>query len=167
MIYFDAAATTPVRQEVLTALAPLYMSDFGNPSSTHSAGQTAARALDYARRTTAEVIGCRPGDIVFTSGGTEADNLAVKGLALASPQGRHIVASAVEHPAVLESLSYLQRFHGFAVTLVPVDGTGRVDPREVEAALRRDTTLCTIMTANNEVGTLQPIAEIAELCSAR
>ena len=167
MIYFDAAGTTPVRQEVLTALAPLYMSDFGNPSSTHSAGQTAARALDYARRTAAEVIGCRPGDIVFTSGGTEADNLAVKGLALASPQGRHIVASAVEHPAVLESLSYLQRFHGFAVTLVPVDGTGRVDPREVEAALRRDTTLCTIMTANNEVGTLQPIAEIAELCSAR
>ncbi len=164
MIYFDAAATTPVRPEVLAALGPLYTSDFGNPSSTHSAGETAARALDYARRTAAEVLGCRPGDIVFTSGGTEADNLAVKGLSLASPQGRHIVSSTVEHPAVLESLAYLQRFHGFALTLVPVDSTGRVDPGDVAAALTRDTTLCTIMTANNEVGTLQPVREIAELC---
>ncbi|MFC7860859.1 cysteine desulfurase family protein [Arthrobacter koreensis] len=167
MIYFDAAATTPVRPEVLAALAPLYTSDFGNPSSTHSAGETAARALDYARRTAADVLGVRPGDIVFTSGGTEADNLAIKGLALASPQGRHIVSSAVEHPAVLESLAYLQRFHGFRITLVPVDGTGRVDAAAVEAALTHDTTLCTIMTANNEVGTLQPVAEIAAVCRAR
>ena len=167
MIYFDAAATTPVRPEVLAALAPLYTSDFGNPSSTHSAGETAARALDYARRTAADVLGCRPGDLVFTSGGTEADNLAIKGLALASPQGRHIVSSAVEHPAVLDSLAYLQRFHGFSITLVPVDGTGRVDAAAVEAALTRETTLCTIMTANNEVGTLQPVAEIAEACRTR
>ncbi|MGW9404715.1 cysteine desulfurase family protein [Arthrobacter sp. NPDC055585] len=167
MIYFDAAATTPVRPEVLAALAPLYTSDFGNPSSTHTAGETAARALDYARRTAAEVLDCRPGDIVFTSGGTEADNLAIKGLALASPQGRHIVSSAVEHPAVLQSLAYLQRFHGFSITLVPVDGTGRINSADVEASLKPDTTLCTVMTANNEVGTLQPVTEIAELCRGR
>ncbi|MCC3280827.1 MULTISPECIES: cysteine desulfurase family protein [Arthrobacter] len=167
MIYFDAAATTPVRPEVLAALAPLYTTDFGNPSSTHSAGETAARALDYARRTAAEVLGCRPGDIVFTSGGTEADNLAVKGLALAAPQGRHIVSSAVEHPAVLESLAYLARHHGFRITLLPVDSDGRVDPAEAAAALTHETTLCTVMTANNEVGTVQPVAQIAQACRDR
>ncbi|CEA08515.1 Cysteine desulfurase [Arthrobacter saudimassiliensis] len=166
MIYLDAAATAPVREDVLQTIAPLLTRDFGNPSSSHGAGETAARALDYARRTAAGVLGCRPGEIVFTSGGTEADNLAVKGWALAAPRGRHLVSSAVEHPAVLESLDFLRRVHGFRVTLVPVDAEGRADPEAFRAAVTAETTLCTLMYANNEVGTVQPVAEVGEHCRA-
>lgn len=166
MIYLDAAATTPVRQEVLEVMWPLLTSEFGNPSSHHTVGEAAARALDYAHRTVAEVLGCRPGEVIFTSGGTEADNLAIKGMALARPRGRHIVSSAVEHPAVLEALDYLERFHGFRISLVPVDGAGVVDLAALEAALTAETTLCTVMYANNEVGTVQPITRIAGLCAA-
>ena len=166
MIYLDAAATAPVREDVLQTIAPLLTRDFGNPSSSHGAGETAARALDYARRTAAGVLGCRPGEIVFTSGGTEADNLAVKGWALAAPRGRHLVSSAVEHPAVLESLDFLRRVHGFRVTLVPVDAEGRADPEAFRAAVTAETTLCTLMYANNEVGTVQPVAEVAAHCRA-
>ncbi len=164
MIYLDAAATVPVRPDILELIGPLLSTEFGNPSSRHSQGEGAARALDYARNTAAEVLGCRPGDIVFTSGGTEADNLAVKGLALARPRGRHIVSSVVEHPAVLESLRFLERVHGFRITLLPVDGEGLVDPDEAARALTPDTTLCTVMYANNEVGSIQPVAGIARLC---
>jgi cysteine desulfurase len=166
MIYLDAAATTPVRQEVLEVMWPLLTSEFGNPSSHHTVGEAAARALDYAHRTVAEVLGCRPGEVIFTSGGTEADNLAIKGMALARPRGRHIVSSAVEHPAVLEALDYLERFHGFRISLVPVDGAGVVDLAALEAELTAETTLCTVMYANNEVGTVQPITRIAGLCAA-
>lgn len=166
MIYLDAAATTPVRREVLDLMAPLLTTDFGNPSSVHGVGETAARALDYARRTAAQVLGCRPGDIIFTSGGTEADNLAIKGLALARPRGRHIVSSVIEHPAVLESLRYLERLHGFRITLLPVDGDGLVDADAVRAALTPDTTLCTLMYASNEVGSIQPVAAVAGACRA-
>jgi len=166
MIYLDAAATAPVREDVLQTIAPLLTRDFGNPSSSHGAGETAARALDYARRTAAGVLGCRPGEIVFTSGGTEADNLAVKGWALAAPRGRHLVSSAVEHPAVLESLDFLRRVHGFRVTLVPVDAEGRADPEAFRAAVTAETTLCTLMYANNEVGTVQPVAEVGAHCRA-
>ncbi|WP_440709378.1 cysteine desulfurase family protein [Herbiconiux sp. YIM B11900] len=161
MIYLDAAATTPVRREVLEAIWPFLTGEFGNPSSHHGVGDSASRALAAARRTVAEVLGCRVSEIVFTSGGTEADNLAVKGIALAAPRGRHVVLSAIEHPAVVESVEFLQRMHGFEVTVVPVDATGLVDPDEFTAALRPDTTLATVMTANNEVGTVQPIAELA------
>ncbi|MGV8857340.1 cysteine desulfurase family protein [Rhodoglobus sp.] len=166
MIFLDSAATTPVRREVLEAMWPLLTGDFGNPSSHHELGESAKRALDAARKSVAASIGCRASDVIFTSGGTESDNLAIKGLALAEPRGRHIVTSAVEHEAVLESVDYLKRIHGFEVTVLPVDRHGRVDLAEVREALRPDTTLCTIMYANNEVGVVQPIPAIAELCRA-
>ncbi|MGV8852355.1 MAG: cysteine desulfurase family protein [Rhodoglobus sp.] len=166
MIFLDSAATTPVRREVLEAMWPLLTGDFGNPSSHHELGESAKRALDAARTSVAASIGCRASDVIFTSGGTESDNLAIKGLALAEPRGRHIVTSAIEHEAVLESVDYLKRLHGFEATVLPVDGAGLVDLEQVRDALRPDTTLCTIMYANNEVGVVQPIAAIAELCRA-
>jgi cysteine desulfurase len=167
MIYLDAAATTPVRREVLEAMWPHLTGEFGNPSSHHSAGTAAARALAEARRTLADWFGCRPAEVVFTSGGTEAANLAVKGLALGDPRGRHVVLSAVEHPAVVESVDHLRRLHGFEVSVVPVDGTGRIDPADFSRALRSDTTLATVMLANNEVGTVQPVAELAAIAHER
>jgi len=167
MIFLDSAATTPVRREVLQAMWPLLTADFGNPSSHHELGESAKRALDGARRSVAAVIGCRASDVVFTSGGTESDNLAIKGLALAVPRGRHIVTSAIEHEAVLESVEYLRRFHNFEVTVLPVDSNGLVNLEQTRAALSPNTTLCTMMYANNEVGVVQPIAAIAELCRER
>ncbi|WP_291047025.1 cysteine desulfurase family protein, partial [Herbiconiux sp.] len=177
MIHLDAAATSPVRREVLEAMWPHLTGEFGNPSSTHGLGASAARSLAEARRTVAEWLGCRPGEVVFTSGGTEADNLAVKGLALAAVapdaarsgggrRARHLVRSAIEHPAVVESAAFLERVHGFEVTVVGVDGEGLVDPDEFEAALRPDTALATVMHANNEVGSVQPIAELAARAAA-
>jgi cysteine desulfurase len=167
VIHLDAAATTPVRREVLEAMWPHLTGEFGNPSSHHALGDAAARALAEARRTVAEWFGCRPAEVVFTSGGTEGANLAVKGLALGSPRGRHVVLSAVEHPAVVESVDHLRRLHGFDVTVVPVDGTGLVDPAAFTDALREDTTLATVMLANNEIGTVQPVAELAAIAHAR
>ncbi|MFY0407605.1 aminotransferase class V-fold PLP-dependent enzyme, partial [Solicola sp. PLA-1-18] len=152
MIYADAAATTPVRREVLEAMWPYLTGTFGNASSHHAYGEAAAAGLADARARVAAQLGCRPAEVVLTGGGTEADNLAVKGIALASPRGRHVVVSAIEHPAVAESVAYLERLHGFEVTRVGVDATGTVDPDDVAAALRDDTTLCTVMTASNEVG---------------
>ena len=166
MIYLDAAATAPPRQEVLQAMWPLMSSDFGNPSSHHALGETAAGALLAARQRAATVLGCRPSELTFTSGGTEANNLALKGIALAAPRDRHLVTSAVEHPAVLETLDYLHRFHGFRITVVPVSATGLVEPEALRAALTPGTTLCSIMYANNEVGTVQPLRALADLCTA-
>jgi len=171
VIFLDAAATTPVRREVLDAMWPYLTGGFGNPSSHHTLGETAAAALAQARRTVADVLGCRQGDVVFTSGGTEADNLAVKGIALArqaaNPLLDRVVISAVEHPAVEESARYLERFHGFAVDVVPVDSTGRVTPEALAGVLRPETALVSIMYANNEVGAIQPIAALAELARAQ
>ncbi|MGG5751780.1 cysteine desulfurase family protein [Zafaria sp. Z1313] len=170
MIYLDAAATTPVRPEVLETVWPLLTTDFGNPSSRHGAGESAARALAYARRTAAEVLGVRDGDIVFTSGGTESNNLALKGLALAEPRGRHLVSTAVEHSSVRGALDYLVRHHGFTLDVVPVDGLGRVDEQALAAAVRPDTTLVSVMAVNNEVGTVQPVqaaAAVARSAGAR
>jgi cysteine desulfurase len=171
MIFLDAAATTPVRREVLEAMWPYLTGDFGNPSSHHSLGDSAARALTDARKTVAAVLGCRPGEITFTSGGTEADNLAVKGIALArqaaDPALNRVAISAVEHPAVEESARYLERFHGFTVDVVPVDGNGTVTPEALAAVLRDETALVSIMYANNEVGTVQPVAELAALAKGR
>ena len=165
MIFLDAAATTPVRREVLEAMWPYLTGDFGNPSSHHTLGEAAARALAAARDSVAAVLGCRPGELTFTSGGTEADNLAVKGIALArqaaNPKLDRVVISAVEHPAVEESARYLERFHGFTVDVVPVDGTGLVTPEAFSAVLRPETALASIMYANNEVGTVQPVAALA------
>lgn len=167
MIFLDAAATTPVRREVLEAMWPFLTGEFGNPSSHHSLGGAAATALADARKTVASVLGCRPGEVTFTSGGTEADNLAVKGLALArqaaDPELNRVVISAVEHPAVEESAHFLERFHGFAVDVVPVDRSGRVTAEALAAVLRPETALVSIMFANNEVGTVQPVAELAAL----
>ncbi len=163
MIYLDAAATTPVRREALEAMWPYLTGAFGNASSRHSVGEQAARALVSARERVAAVLGCRAGEIIFTSGGTEADNLAIKGLALASPRGRHIVTTAIEHEAVLASCDYLQRHHGFEITYLPVDNHACVRSSDFASALRPDTTLCTAMLANNEVGTIQPVAELAAL----
>jgi cysteine desulfurase len=166
MIYLDSAATAPVRREVLEAMWPALTQDFGNPSSHHTVGEAAARALEYARGKAAEVLGCRPGEVIFTSGGTESNNLAIKGIALARPRGRHLVVSAVEHPSVQEAAAYLERFHGFRTTRIPVDASGTVDLAALGAALTPETTLCSVMYANNEVGTVQPIARIGQLCRA-
>ncbi|HJP57722.1 MAG TPA: cysteine desulfurase family protein [Gemmatimonadales bacterium] len=163
MIYLDAAATSPVRREVLEAMWPYLTGDFGNPSSHHSVGESAAHALADARGAVASWLGCRASEVTFTSGGTEADNLAVKGIALANPRGRHIVTTRIEHEAILESVDYLVRLHGFEVTFVPVGRDGMVAPADFAAALRPDTTLASVMVANNEVGTVQPIAALAGL----
>jgi len=171
VIFLDAAATTPVRREVLDAMWPYLTGEFGNPSSHHSLGGAAAAALADARASVAAALGCRSGEVTFTSGGTEADNLAVKGIALArqaaDPQLNRVAISAVEHPAVEESARYLARFHGFSVDVVPVDNTGLVTPQALAAVLRPGTAVVSIMYANNEVGTVQPIAELAALARAR
>jgi cysteine desulfurase len=167
MIHLDSAATTPVRREVLEAMWPYLTGEFGNPSSSHGLGDRAANALKTARSTVADCLGCRSSEIVFTSGGTEADNLAIKGIALAAPRGRHIVTTPIEHEAVLASCDYLERHHGFSITQTPVDRCGAVDPAAFHAALRDDTTLCSVMLANNEVGTIEPVAELARMARAR
>ncbi|MEV7573045.1 cysteine desulfurase family protein [Pseudarthrobacter sp. NPDC089323] len=171
MIFLDAAATTPVRREVLEAMWPYLTGEFGNPSSHHTLGESAARALADARASVAAALGCRPGEVTFTSGGTEADNLAVKGIALArqaaDPAVNRVVISAVEHPAVEESARYLERFHGFSVDVVPVDSYGQVTPKSLGDVLRPETALVSVMYANNEVGTVQPITELAALARER
>lgn len=167
MIFLDAAATTPVRREVLDAMWPYLTGEFGNPSSHHTLGEAAARALADARASVAAVLGCRAGEVTFTSGGTEADNLAVKGIALArqaaDPAMTRVVISAVEHPAVEESARYLERFHGFTVDVLPVDSTGQVTPEALADLLGPETALVSVMYANNEVGTVQPVARLAAL----
>lgn len=163
-IYLDHAATTPLRPEVLDAMLPYLTEHWGNPSSIHASGRRARQGLDEAREIVAAIVGCRPREVVFTSGGTEANNLAIKGVAwAASARGRRIVTTSVEHKSVINACAVLER-HGFEVTYLPVDAHGRVDPAEVEAALTDKTTLVTIMSANNEVGTIQPIAEIGAIC---
>ncbi|MEV1130369.1 cysteine desulfurase family protein [Agromyces sp. NPDC049794] len=166
MIFLDHAATTPVRREALEAMWPFLTNAFGNPSSHHGLGDEAARALAAARADVAAVIGCRPGDVVFTSGGTEADNLAIKGIALANPRGRHVVVSPVEHEAVLESVDHLVRVHGFEVSFVDVDEHGLVHPEALARVIRPDTTLVSVQLANNEIGTVQPIGELAAVAHA-
>ncbi|MFO7691399.1 MAG: cysteine desulfurase family protein [Cryobacterium sp.] len=166
MIYLDNAATTPIRPEVLEAMWPLLSGGFGNPSSHHAVGEAAAAALQGARRSVATVLGVRPGDIVFTSGGTEANNLALKGLALGAPRGRHIVTTRIEHEAVLEACDYLVRLHDFAVTFLGTDAAGRVDPEELRKVLRPGTSLVSVQYANNEIGTIQPLADLGRITSA-
>jgi len=166
-IYLDHAATTPIRPEVLEVMLPYLTEHQGNPSSIHASGRRARQALDEAREEIARHLGAKPREIVFTASGTEADNLAVRGVAwAASAKGRHIVTSAVEHKAILATTAVLER-HGFEVTVVGVDRSGRVDPEEVAAAITDRTTLVTIQSANNEVGTLQPVAAIGAICRAR
>lgn len=161
MIFADHAATTPVRREAVEAMWPFLTGAFGNPSSSHGLGEEAARALAWARDEVAAVVGCRPGDVVFTSGGTEADNLAVKGLSLATPRGRHVVVSPVEHEAVLEAAAALRRLQGFEVDEAAVDATGMVTAEALRRVIGPETTLVSVQLANNEVGTVNPIRELA------
>jgi cysteine desulfurase NifS/selenium donor protein len=166
-IYLDYNATTPIAPEVAAAMRPYLEGRFGNPSSSHPYGIEARRAVERARRQVADLLGCDPDEIVFTSGGSEANNAALLGTARAlQNRGRHIVTSAIEHPAVTEVCRFLEG-EGWRVTWLPVDATGRVDPADVKRALGPDTVLVTIMHANNEVGTIQPIAKIARLAHAR
>jgi cysteine desulfurase len=161
--YFDHAATTPLHPKALEAMLPYLNDRFGNPSGAYALGRQAARALDEARRTVAEVLACRPREVVFTGAGTESINLAIKGVAFAQKLaglGNHIVTSAAEHHAVLHSCEYLERF-GFETTYVPVDRFGMVSPQAVADALTDRTVLVSVMLANNEVGTINPVAEVA------
>lgn len=163
----DYAATTPTDPRVLEAMRPYFTEVFGNASSVHSFGQEARAAVDRARRTLAEALGCQPSEVVLTSGATEADNWAVVGVALAhEAKGRHLVVSSVEHRAVLEPARWLAS-RGWEVTFLPVDRHGRVDPDDVRRALRDDTVLVSVMHANNEVGTVQPVAEVARVARER
>ncbi len=169
MIYLDHAATTPVHPEVAEAMRPYLGEKFGNPSSLHYYGRIVREAVDEARETIAESLGVHPGDIVFTSGGTEADNLALFGAAWAARErgrGHHIVTSTIEHHAVLETCAFLEKW-GFRVTYVPVDRYGVVDLDALEAALTDDTVLVSIMMGNNEVGTRQPIETIGKMAKER
>ena len=166
-IYFDHAATTPVDPRVLEKMLPCFTDNFGNPNSQHAFGRRAVTAVDEARDTVAKCIGAKPSEIYFTSGGTESDNWAMRGAAHAlANRGKHLIISAVEHPAMLSAAKELQR-EGFEVTLAPVDGYGTVDLAKLEEAIRPDTVFIGVMAANNEVGTLQPVKEIAALAKAR
>ena len=159
-VYLDAAATAPLRPEARAAMLAVLEAGQANPSSVHSPGHRASVVLREAREAIAGALQARGSEVVFTSGGTEANNLAVIGLALANPRGRHIVTSAIEHPSVLESCRYLERVFGFEVTEAPVDRQGRIDPHALAALLRPDTTLVSIGLANGEIGTVQQVGEI-------
>lgn len=172
MLYLDNAATTPVRPEVLEAMMPYLTRWYGNASSHHTVGEAAADALADARARVARVLGLRAGDIVFTSGGTEANNLAIKGIAIAGALRRedrraHVVTTPIEHESVLESVDYLERVHGFATTRVHVDEHARVSTDDVARGLRDDTVLVSIGYANNEVGTVQDAAALASVARER
>ncbi|NLL19895.1 MAG: cysteine desulfurase NifS [Clostridia bacterium] len=162
-VYLDHSATTPIRAEVAQAMMVAMTEQFGNPSSVHSFGRAAKKALEEAREQVAQLIGAQPGEIVFTSGGTEADNLAVIGTAMANrKKGKHIITSSIEHHALLDSCKWLEK-NGFEVTYLPVDSNGLVRVEDLMAALREDTILISIMHVNNEVGTIQPIEEIGKI----
>ena len=171
-IYLDYAATTPLDPAVLDAMLPYLHGVFGNPSSIYRLGQDAKAAIERARGAIARVIGCHPSEIVFTSGATESDNLALSGVMWAArfqnPEGPapHLIVSSIEHHAVLHSAEFLER-QGFSLTIAPVDSEGFVDPAWIEAAIRPETALISVMLANNEVGAIEPVAEIAAIARAR
>ncbi len=168
MIYLDHAATTPLDPRVLEAMQPFFSARFYNPSSIYTPAKEVRRAVEWARETVAQILHARPTEIIFTAGGSESDNQAIKGVAFANRhRGDHIITSQVEHHAVLHTCEYLERAHGFRVTYLPVDRYGRVDPADLEAAIDDRTILVTIMLANNEVGTIQPIPELARIARAR
>lgn len=162
-IYMDYAATTPMLPEVAEAMQPYFSQRFGNPSSIHSMGQESRDCMDQARSKVAELIACRPEEVVFTGGGTEADNHAIKGVCLANRErGNHIVTTSIEHHAVLNTCNYMKNL-GFDVTVVPVDQYGMVDPDRIKKSMTAKTLLVSVMHANNEVGAIQPIEEIASI----
>ena len=167
MRYLDHAATTPVLEEVLEAMLPYYRQSFGNPSSVYAAGRDAKKGIEQAREQVAEAIGAQPSEVVFTGSGTESDDMALKGVAFKmKSQGDHIITSSTEHHAVLHSAEWLER-QGFRVTFLPVDRSGLVNIEALASALRPETTLVSVMLANNEVGTIQPLKQIVDLVKER
>ena len=165
-IYLDHNATTPVRKEVLDAMMPYFSEEYGNASSVYSIGQKARHAVDEARETIGNSIGTEAADIIFTSGGTESDNFAIKGVAMANlNKGRHVITSNIEHPAVLKPCGFIEKELGFDVTYLPVDKYGVVDLNKLKDCIRKDTVLISIMLANNETGTIQPVKEIAKIAA--
>jgi len=168
-IYLDYAATTPVDARVKKAMLPHFDKKFGNTMSLHSFGQEAKLALEESRKTLADLINAKPNEIIFTSSATESNNQALKGLALSErseSKGKHIIISAIEHPCVLESAKWLEK-QGFKITKIPVDKFGTVNPKNVERAIKPETILVSIIHASNEIGTIQPIAEIGRICRAK
>lgn len=166
LIYMDHAATTPVRPEVLDAMLPYFSTNFGNPSGIYGLAQESRKAIDVARATVAETLDARISEIVFTSGGTESDNTAIRGSALAlASTGRHIITTSIEHHAVLHTCHSLEQY-GFDVTYLPVDAAGLIDPDDVGRAIDDETTLVSVMYANNEIGVVEPISEIADVVKA-
>lgn len=166
LIYMDHAATTPVRPEVLDAMLPYFSTNFGNPSGIYGLAQESRKAIDVARETVAETLDARISEIVFTSGGTESDNTAIRGSALAlASTGRHIITTSIEHHAVLHTCHSLEQY-GFDVTYLPVDASGLIDPDDVGRAIDDETTLVSVMYANNEIGVVEPISEIADVVKA-
>ncbi|MBW1827963.1 MAG: cysteine desulfurase [Deltaproteobacteria bacterium] len=163
LIYLDHNATTPVAPEAVAAMMPYLQEEFGNPSSGYSLGMRAKEGVELARQDVATLLNCQPGEVIFTSGGSESNNLALKGLIdFKNPEKSHIITSAVEHPAILNPALFLMEL-GVNVTVLPVDGLGQVDPKTIRNAILPNTTLISVMLANNETGTLQPIKEIADL----
>ncbi len=166
-IYFDYNATTPLDADVRAAMLPFLSENWGNPSSVHHVGQKARAHLDEARDCAAKFLGAKPSEIIFTSGGTEANNLAIFGTARAlKAKGKHLITSAIEHHAGLHCFDYLEKHEGFSVTRLPVDSAGRVSVDDLKRAIRADTIFVSIMAANNEIGTIQPVAEIGAVCQA-
>ena len=167
MIYLDYSATTPVDPRVLEAMTPYFTASFGNPSSVHRFGQQAESAIDSARETVARVLNCRPDEIIFTSCGSESDNLAIRGAAYATREktgAKWILASKTEHPAVTKTLLHLEKYEGFLIEWLDVNEEGMVTPEVVSKAICENTAIVSVMYANNEVGTINPIKEIAEIC---
>lgn len=163
-IYLDYAATAPVLPEVLDAMLPFFVNRYGNPSGIHGEGRDTRRALEQARREVAQALGAESSEICFTSGGSESDNLAIQGTAFVlRGKGNHLITSRIEHPAVLNTCRWLEK-QGFQITFLPVDEYGTVSPEAVREAIRPETILVSIMTANNEIGTLEPVAEIGAIC---
>jgi len=168
MIYLDYNATTPLAPEAREAMLPYLREHYGNPSSIHGAGRAARAAIDEARDRMARLLGARPHEVIFTGGGTESDNLAILGLARAhAARGRHLITAVTEHHAVLRAFEHLERHDGFRVTFLPVDGDGRIDPERLREAITPETTLASVMTANNETGVTQEMAAIAAICRER
>ncbi len=167
MIYLDYNATTPIDESVGEAMSPFIHGNFGNPSSSHEYGIIAKKAIEAARGQVAALLGAKPEEIVFTSGGSESNNMVIKGVAYSNRRkGNHVITSQIEHPAVLNPCRFLEK-NGYEVTYLPVDRYGAVDPSEVEKAITGKTILVTIMHANNETGTIQPVSAISEICRAK
>ena len=167
-VYFDYNATTPLDLAVRDAMLPFFGEVWGNPSSVHHVGRKARALLDDARDRAAKFLGAKPSEIIFTSGGTESNNLAIFGAArMLKPKGKHLITSAIEHHAVLHCFDYIEKKEGFEVTRLPVNSEGRVSVEDLKKAIRADTILFSIMAANNEIGTIQPVAELGAICRQR